>query len=549
MKKYIYLTIFTLITIGCGGGSVNTDTTEEPSSSSNKIYKPTEKAYDINSSNQIVKVANTSDSNITLNVDTPKDIYVVVTSHFNNQNISITSPSATLDVVPDSKLIANNTNRNYNKIPKSVLEFRKNVSNLLRNNSSNAGKISKKPKLINNVNEGDAFTFCTDMDSNYNCTNYINATAKKVVRAISTKQGDRDLIVWVEDDEYNNGGIISGGTITQNMVDKLANTFLKNSDNNKYDDDIYDWDTNIYGKEWGSDAQSINSNLIGESDTINILIFNANSRGLAGYFYPKDNFKKSYIPASNEKIMFYVNSELYSKNEGETFTTLAHEFQHMIHFYRRNVNNIEDSTWFDEMMSEATEDLVATKLKLKGPRNVDYRDGTAGNSHNTGGRYPKFNEYNYLSLTNWGSGATPYSKVSSFGAFLLRNYGGAKILHDLMYSKSSNEEAILDATGVSRFETLLNKWAEAVILSDVDDLNSSKPRYNFGDFKETTYDGITYKLGSINFFNYYPMPTMSSSKTINKDANLYYKVGNSLSGELKINVNIEKGGDVIIIAK
>ncbi len=547
MKKYIYLTIFTLITIGCGGGSVNTDTTEEPSSSSNKIYKPTEKAYDINSSNQIVKVANTSDSNITLNVDTPKDIYVVVTSHFNNQNISITSPSATLDVVPDSKLIANNTNKHYNKIPKNVLEFRENVSNLLHKSSTS--KISKKTKIINNVNEGDAFTFCTDMDSNYNCTNYINATAKKVVRAISTKQGDRDLIVWVEDDEYNNGGIISGGTITQNMVDKLANTFLKNSDNNKYDDDIYDWGTNIYGKEWGDDAQSINSNLIGESDTINILIFNANSRGLAGYFYPKDNFKKSYIPASNEKIMFYVNSELYSKNEGETFTTLAHEFQHMIHFYRRNVNNIEDSTWFDEMMSEATEDLVATKLKLKGPRNVDYRDGTAGNSHNTGGRYPKFNEYNYLSLTNWGSGATPYSKVSSFGAFLLRNYGGAKILHDLMYSKSSNEEAILDATGVSRFETLLNKWAEAVILSDVDDLNSSKPRYNFGDFKETTYDGITYKLGSINFFNYYPMPTMSSSKTINKDANLYYKVGNSLSGELKINVNIEKGGDVIIIAK
>lgn len=549
MKKYIYLTIFTLITIGCGGGSVNTDTTEEPSSSSNKIYKPTEKAYDINSSNQIIKVANTSDSNITLNVDTPKDIYVVVTSHFNNQNISITSPSATLDVVPDSKLIANNTNRNYNKIPKSVLEFRKNVSNLLRNNSSNAGKISKKPKLINNVNEGDAFTFCTDMDSNYNCTKYVNATAKKVVRAIPTKQGNRDLIVWVEDDEYNNGNIISGGTITQNMVDKLANTFLKNSDNNKYDDDIYDWDTNIYGKEWGSDAQSKNSNLIGESDTINILIFNAKSRGLAGYFYPKDNFKKSYIPASNEKIMFYVNSELYSKNEGETFTTLAHEFQHMIHFYRRNVNNIEDSTWFDEMMSETTEDLVATKLKLKGPRNVDYRDGTAGNSHNTGGRYPKFNEYNYLSLTNWDSGATPYSKVSSFGAFLLRNYGGAKVLHDLMYSKSSNEEAILDATDVSRFETLLNKWAEAVILSDVDDLNSSKPRYNFGDFKETTYDGITYKLGSINFFNYDPMPTMSSSKTINKDANLYYKVGNSLSGEVKINVNIEKGGDVIIIAK
>jgi len=278
------------------------------------------------------------------------------------------------------------------------------------------------------------------------------------------------------------------------------------------------------------------------------------TNGLAGYFWAKDNFKKTKIKASNEKIMFYINSELYSKDEKETFTTLAHEFQHMIHFYHRTVmHDLNDNTWFDEMMSETTEDLVATKLKYHGPRNVDYRDGTAGYSGNTGGRYPNFNRYNYLSLTNWGNSVVDYSKVSSFGAFLLRNYGGssggAKVLHDMMYSTSSNEQAVLDATGESSFENLLNKWAEGVILSDVDDLDNSKPRYNFGDFKTTTFDGITYKLGSINFFNYSPKPKMLSSNTLNKDANLYYKVGSNLSGKVKIDVNIEKGGDVIIIAK
>ena len=335
------------------------------------------------------------------------------------------------------------------------------------------------------------------------------------------------------------------------MVDKLADQFLQNSDSNGYDDDIYDWDTNIYGQEWGDDASSIDSGLIGNNDTINILIYNMNKENLAGYFWAKDNFKTSKVPASNEKIMFYINSELYAVDEKETFTTLAHEFQHMIHFYQRGIKlSLDDSIWFDEMMSEATEDLVATKLKYKGPRNVDYRDGSAGGAYNSKGRYPGFNEYNYISLTNWNNNIINYYNVSSFGAFVLRNYGGAKTLHDMMYSKDSSELAVLDATGETDFETLLNKWAEGVILSDVDDLDSSKPTYNTGDFTETTYNGITYKLGSINFFNYDPKPTMSSSKTLNKDANLYYKVGDGkISGEVKIDVNIEKGGDVIIIAK
>lgn len=545
MKKYIISAISIFIIAGCGGGGSTTDKSPQCT------YKPSQKTFNISENDQIVKISKTSDSKITLNVNSPKDIYIVVTSRCNNQKISISSPNATSDISQNSKILTTNLNPKPAKTPQKVLDFRKNVSKLLHNDKVNKKyKIVKLSNVASNVNEGDSFTFCTEMDSNYNCTQKVDATAKKVVKNISTKQGDKNLVVWVENDEYNDGGILSTGSITQSMVDKLADTFLQNSDNNGYDDDIYDWDTNIYGSEWGSDASSINRNLIANSNTINILIYNMHKNGLAGYFWSKDNFKKSKIPASNEKIMFYINSQLYAKDEKETFTTLAHEFQHMIHFYRRTINNITDNTWFDEMMSETTEDLLATKLKYHGPRNVDYNDGSAGDSGNSGGRYPNFNRYNYLPLTNWGNSVIDYSKVSSFGTFLLRNYGGAKVLHDMMYSKSSNEQAVLDATGESSFETLLNKWAEAVILSDNPDLDDTKPRYNFGDFKETKFDNIIYKLGSINFFNYNPQPSMHSSKTLNKDANLYYKIGNGkLSGKVKINVNIEKGGDVIIIAK
>jgi len=160
-----------------------------------------------------------------------------------------------------------------------------------------------------------------------------------------------------------------------------------------------------------------------------------------------------------------------------------------------------------------------------------------------------FNRYNSDSLTYWGSSSADYGKVNAFGAFLLRNYGGAKVLHDMMYSDNENEEAVLDATKQSDFKDILSRWAEAVILSDIDDLEASKPKYNFGDFKESSYNGITYKLGSINFFNYTTKPKITDSETLDENGNMYYKLGSNLSGDVKIKVNIPKGADITIIAK
>jgi len=548
MLKYLIIPISIIIVSGCGGGSTTTYIDNSGSNNSgtdnqgnNPNYKAVKKSFNITQKNQILEVAQTKNLDLTLNIDSPKDIYIITTSHFDNQKITINSPYASSNITQNYKTLSLDTQNSGAKVPQKVLNFRENVSKILNKKGyTNNNKLVKQKKLLSTT-EGDEFNFCTDMNMNdYSCSKYTEATAKKVLKDIPTKFGSKNLVVWVDNDELNNG------TITESMVDKLANIFLQNGDDN----DIYDWDTNVFGKAWGDDASTISSNLIDDDNTINIFIYNMNSSNMAGYFWSKDNFRKASLAASNEKIMFYINSKLYEKDEKETFTTLVHEFQHMIHFYQRNVKlDLDDTHWFDEMMSETTEDLVATKIKYHGPRNVEYWNGTAGSSGNNRGRFPNFNKYNYLSLTNWDNTLADYSKVSSFGTFLLRNYGGAKVLHDMMYSKNSNELAVLDATGEANFETLLNKWAEAVILSDVDDLDSSKPRYNFGDFKDTKYGDITYKLGSINFFNYDPAPSMISSKTVNKDANLYYKVGSNLSGEVKININMEQGGDVIIIAK
>jgi len=562
MKIYNHFLIIVLsfLIVGCGGNVSNdnysrTYTSEIINSSDNndKVdgsssnYSKTQKVITIDSNNQIDIISNVTSSKIVLDIASPKDIYLVVTSHFNNQDISIKSSNKNYRLTNIEKEF---TKDRGHKLPINVLKFRENVHNLLHKNPTK-NSFHKYKKTIDNTIEGvSKFTFCTDMDNYSNeCTQEVSATARKVLKNIPTKWGDKNLIIWVADDEYisNNNYF---GTINQNMVDSLAEHFLQNSDNSHFDDDIYDWVSNIYGQEWGSDANEIDYNLIPNNDTIEILIYNMHTDGLAGYFWPKDNFIKSYVPASNEKIMFYVNSQLYSNNEKETFSTLAHEFQHMIHFYQRTVKlDIQDPIWFDEMMSEATEDLLAVKLKYKGPRNVPYNDGSAGNPGNTGGRYPYFNEYNYFSLTNWYDSIINYYIVSSFGAYLIRNYDGAKLLHKMMYSEYSGKKALLDASGVKDFNSLLNKWGAGVILSDKDNLDSSKPRYNFGDFIVSSYGNIYYKIGSINFFNYIPSPVFKANETLDKDANLYYKVGENLYGKINLNISLPKGGDITIIAK
>ena len=55
----------------------------------------------------------------------------------------------------------------------------------------------------------------------------------------------------------------------------------------------------------------------------------------------------------------------------------------MIHFYqKRVVQDTISEAWLNEMASEVTEDLIADKMMVSGPRGVAYNDPTAGDSGN-----------------------------------------------------------------------------------------------------------------------------------------------------------------------
>jgi len=497
----------------------------------------------------------------------PKDLYILLSNYaVSDGSLTINKHLKVLDTpLHENKTLADSNLNLISEIvhaPKNVELFNKNIKSYLYD--TEYLKI-KSDKILKNIEPrkkelGSEKIFYLDKNGNSSTL----ATVRKIVQA-STVFGPKILNIWVSNDSYGEG-CTKVKCVTQPMIDALANTFLKEG----ADNDIYDWVTNVYGKEWGEHS---NNKLIANKNEITILLTdiendNKKSGGVIGYFFLKDSFKKEKFSGSNEEVMFYADAVVFANSDGnwningywakEMVSTLAHEFQHMIQFYQKSVLLDRDvtDTWLNEMLSESTEDLVASKIQHSGSRGVDYRIGSAGDKGNTQGRYPLFNSRNTLSLTRWSNHLANYSVVNSFGAFLLRNYGGAKVLHDIMYSQYSDQRAIEEAIHKipqgrgKTFNDLQREWGIAVLLSNYDYLGESLPRYNTGGYMPTVFNLSTYNLGSVNFFNYNPQPTFhASTGTVESQGNYYYQVGTKLSGIIDINLKLNGNTEATLIVK
>ena len=521
---------------------------------------------------QVASLGLASTINRTISLgSTPKSLYLVLSNNANIPGSSTITHNAKVVPVSQSKTIlpASLTDKPVIiRTPQYVQDFNSKMRTLLSKESLSQpqAKTVELPERMADI-VGQTDSFCTNINFSNNCTDWTNATARKVVSNISTNLGIKTLNIWVSNDSFDSGsGCIKARCVTQTMVDALAANFLISG----LDNDIYDWVTNIYGEEWEADTNGY-TRLIPKDDEITILLTdidddNSANGGVVGFFWSKDNFLSTYIAGSNERVMFYIDSVMFANGDNgwdiddywpkELISTLAHEFQHMINFYQKYILfDTDTDTWINEMLSESTEDLVATKIRHIGPRGVDYMDGTAGDPGNTLGRYPLFNANNTLSLTTWNNELRDYSKVNAFGAYLLRNYGGAKLFHDIMHNGFSDKQAVVDAVNKSpngsgkTFSDLLREWGVAVILSDHDSLVDT-PEYNTGDFIFSTYNSTTYELGSINFFNYNPLPTIyTTSGTVQAQGNYYYKIGDDLTGDIDISLELNGQTEATLIAK
>lgn len=325
----------------------------------------------------------------------------------------------------------------------------------------------------------------------------------------------KHCMVWVAtaNDDSAGTGSSTDGKIGATQVDALVTMF----------DKLYEPETSILGKPYG-DAGSM---------LINILVFDiegdytaAQTDGVVGYFWAKDLFPDSFFgttdlakPASttnlvsNKAEIFYLDANFIDQYPYIAYSTLAHEFQHMIGYNRKNLQlNIWGNmpTWYDEMLSMVTEDMLAPVIGIK----------ITDKEHPVAARIPYFNYYyRGTGLTYWAGDdsdavyAYPFSYA--FGAYLARNYGGAKLVKGMMDSSSAGLDSVsaaLSSLGYSDdFNAAFLKFGEALVFNSSTATPSGVNTFNRAPatYSVTGLSGATYAY-DFTPFNIWGLPNAKS---------------------------------------
>ena len=349
--------------------------------------------------------------------------------------------------------------------------------------------------------------------------------------------------IWVPAANFDDGsGSTTDNKLTSAQLTSLSDIFDGTSVAG-FDDGIYELVTNVFGYEYGGGSGGDGGK---DGDMhVNILIYDigydyspSQNGGFFGYFwgkdYSNDTTTQNWYPSlrSNEAEIFYIDSHFLDKYPNDIYSTLAHEFQHMIHFNRKFIEKGlgNSDTWYNEMLSMLVEDIMQDKLGL---------DDSASPKSRT----RDFVDGYYLSgLTDWLSGNDVYYSYAGsfiFGAFLTRNFGGAKLIKEMIDSDSVNQQSVTDALiamgySTETFDSVFDKYSTALIYStedlanDILVTNTPLPdpvpvTINSIDYYQTAFDIYDYNNsytgdpGPVLFFADYKLALRPMGMSIHSD--------------------------------
>ncbi len=246
------------------------------------------------------------------------------------------------------------------------------------------------------------------------------------------------LYFWIED----------GVKFSRRDLDKLAQTF---------ETKIYPTDREFFGSEWSP----------GVDNDPHIYIIYASGLGsnLAGYFSSVDEYPPQAHEYSNSHETFMLNSDTSGLGETYTYGVLAHEFQHMIHWYwDRN-----ETSWLNEGFSELAAFL---------------------NGYYSGGFATTYAQNPDLQLNDWPndpSKTTPhYGSSFLFVAYFLDRFGSAAtqalVSHEMNGMSSIDALNLTDPVNGESFgaDEIFIDWAITNYLQSEYSLTG---RYNYNDYE------------------------------------------------------------------
>jgi hypothetical protein len=226
---------------------------------------------------------------------------------------------------------------------------------------------------------------------------------------------------------------------------------------------IYPIETSLLGFEYGGGPGG-NGGKDGDPK-IQILVYDIGTENASGFFWAKDYYDQAALaPAMKTNLaeIFYIDVSTVKSYPDFTYSTLVHEFQHMIHFnIKRLKNGVNSGTWYNEMLSMMAEDVISPLIGVL-PSN---------NNHVIRQRMPTFlGNYYSTGMMEWNGDANSYGKGAAFGAYLMRNYGGADLLKEMIANNSTDIASVTAAlktaagAGLS-FDEAFRRFGEALIFS------------------------------------------------------------------------------------
>jgi len=238
------------------------------------------------------------------------------------------------------------------------------------------------------------------------------------------------VYMWVEE----------GVNVDERRLREAADLFTEHT---------YPTNREFFGTEWTPGVDN--------DPRLGILHARGLGRTVAGYFSSPDSYVSGVRPDSNEMEMFYINIQNVRLGDDFYNGVLAHEFQHMIHWY----NDRNEDTWLNEGCSELAMELNARTYHVPG-------------TYDVGG-----SEYSYLNrpdtqLTTWpegvaGDASANYGASYLFMAYFLDRFGEdttkSLVAHDTN-GMESVDLVLADAGLPLTHKDLFADWTIANLLDD-----------------------------------------------------------------------------------
>jgi len=296
---------------------------------------------------------------------------------------------------------------------------------------------------------GDTQVFwVTNVDTNKNFQ--ITATLRYL--------GD-NVYIWIQ----------NGVSYDQRDLTDLGDTF---------DNEIYPTDREFFGSEWSPGVDG--------DPHIYIVYAGGLGQSLAGYYSSADQLHPDAHEYSNAHEMFLINSDNVYLWESYIYGTLAHEFQHMIHWY----TDKNEETWLNEGFS-----MLAELINDFDPGGFDY--SYVANPD--------------LQLTDWGTevgnNGPHYGAAMLFTTYFLDRFGEeatkAVVAHDKNGMESIDivlEELDIHDPATNALitaEDVFTDWAVTNFLGDPD-VADGRYHYSIYPYAPTAHAGNTFPVCPTN---------------------------------------------------